>query len=85
MIQLVFGLGKIGIQTKLESGDVKIYLGTLTKKHEPGDSYEDEDLKQQEVLLTFLNEAGLDVLLEALEACKEFGFRKIPDELRMGA
>ena len=86
MIQLVFGLGKIGIQLGMDPGMCpKLYLGTLKEACETGEPYGDANLEQQEVLLTFLNEEGLDVLIDALSLCKERGFTKIPDELRMGA
>ena len=86
MIQLVLGLGKIGVQIGMDPGMCpKLYLGTLKEKCEPGESYEDNNLQQQEVLLTFTTEEGLDVLIDALSLCKERGFNKVPDELRMGA
>ena len=87
MIQLVLGLGKVGVQTELNirTGEANIYLGTLSKTYKPGDTFKDDDLESQKVLLTFLNKEGLDVLRDALDTIKKFDFKKIPIELQMGA
>lgn len=86
MIQLIAGLGKLAVQTKIDENGTNVYLGVLSKKYNPGDTFNEDDLMRQEVQLTFVNEEGLDVLIKALNLCKEHGFRKpLPDELRMGA
>jgi hypothetical protein len=85
MIELVFGLGKVGVHAKMDLDSARVCLGTLNKKLTIGETFNAFDVASEDVVLTFENEEGLDVLMQALRTCKEYGFTRISPEYRMGA
>ncbi len=82
MIYLTFGAGTVGVRT-IHCSVPCIELSKLRHTMEIGDSFKDEN-SDPEVRLLFQNKEGLDVLLEALKACR-VNLVESPPEMRMGA
>lgn len=83
MDNLIFGLGKTSVQTRIDDTDKKVILGRLQPLCITGDTFSDDDCKEV-ITLNFQTEAGLDILIEALQHCKaKFVYDR--SELRMGA
>lgn len=79
-----FGHGEIGVEATY-SNTPSIFLYELENSYKVGTNYT-EKTSNPTVQLLFLNEKGLNVLIEALEKCrKSFHQTKVPSELRMGA